>query len=282
MRPAKIVAIVIGAFLALVGFVMLISGVFLLGFTGILSDDSGFVQTSTRSVSTSGYAVVSPDLELNIGPNDWDWAPSGNELAFRIKASAIDSSAVFVGIGPSSEVAAYLEGVAYDEVTNYAWTSSQVDYRHFDGGAPSSLPGEQTFWVASVQGPGDQDLRWNISDGDWTGVVMNADASAPVAVNLSLGARFGLLTPIGIALVVAGVVLLAGGIVLIVLGARRPREARTPQVPGGWMPPQGAGEWQQPPSGSGVAPGWSTPPSPSGPTQSPPREEPGAAGDERP
>jgi hypothetical protein len=280
MRPAKIVAIVFGALLGLLGFVLLISGVFLLGFSGILSDDSGFVQTSTRAVSTSGYAVVSPDLELNIGPNDWDWVPSGDELAFRIKASAIDSGGVFVGIGPSSEVAAYLQGVAYDEVTNYAWTSSQVDYRHFNGGAPSSQPSEQTFWVASTQGPGDQDLRWSIRDGDWTAVVMNADASAPVAVNLSLGARFGLLTPIGIALVVVGVIFLAGGIVLIVLGARRPRQVGPSQAPGGWVPPQRSGESPPPPSGSAAAPGWSPPPASSGPAQAPPPGESGPAGEE--
>jgi uncharacterized membrane protein len=251
MRPAKIVAIIIGAVLVLIGFVLFVPGVFLLGAYGAFKDDSGFLQTSTRTASTSGYALVSPDVDLNIGPNGWQWVPTGGRLAVRILASSTDSKDVFIGIGPSDQVAEYLQGVAYDEISEYGWTSSNVGYRHFDGGAPPSPPG-------------DQDLQWDILDGNWTAVIMNADASAAVAVDMSLGAKFGILLAIGIVVTIVGFIFLVAGIVLIVLGARRPRAQIANQPPGGWAPPSGGpgavppGFGQQPGSGQPPA-GWDTP-----------------------
>ena len=54
---------------------------------------------------------------------------------------------------------------------------------------------------------GTQTLEWELEQGDWTVVIMNADASAPVAATMSVGARFGILTPIVIGLTAGGVVL---------------------------------------------------------------------------
>ena len=165
------------------------------------------------------------------------------------------SAPVFVGIGPSDQVTAYLSGVEYDEVTNLGWFNSSVDLVPHEGGAPAASPGQQTFWVAQQEGSGSQSVQWNVTSGSWTAVVMNADGSAPVSVGLRLGARLGFLLPLGIGLTVAGVVFLAVGILLVVLGARRPhsplqpgygdRPAYGPVPPpyGGPQPPYG----QQPP-----------------------------------
>ncbi len=287
MRPAKIVSIVFGALFVLIGLALLVPGIVLLGAYGALKDDAGFLQTSTRAVETDGYALVSPHIELNIGPNGWQWLPKGSRLGFRILASSSSSQAVFVGIGPSDKVAEYLKGVAHDEITEYRWTSSSVKYRRLDGGAPSSRPSAQTFWVASQEGPGQQDLRWDMLDGDWTAVIMNADASAPVAANMSLGARLGILLPIGIGMTVVGVVLLAVGILLIVLGVRRRHPEAIPQPPAGWGPPPAG--WGPPPAGWGqqpqqpghqAAPGAPWQQAPYGapqPVPAPPPAEPGAA-----
>ena len=258
MRPAKIVAIVIGAFLVLIGLAMFLPGLFLLGAYGVMKDDSGFVQTSTRAVSTDGYALVSPSVELNIGPNDWNWVPTGGKLAVRIVAAGTAGKDVFVGIGPADKVAEYLDGVGYDEISDYGWGSSDVGYLHIDGANPASPPGGQTFWVASSQGPGEQDLRWDIADGDWAVVIMNADGSAPVNATMSLGARFGILVTIGIVVTVLGFIFLAGGIVLIIFGARRPRGPQAVQPPAGYgPPPYGTG---YPPAGWQGAPGQYAPP----------------------
>jgi hypothetical protein len=241
MRPRKIVAIVIGAFLVLIGLALLAPGVAILGVHGALMDESGFYQTSDRVVSTGGYALVSPDVKLNIGPGDWQWVPTGGRAAVRVRASSTGSEPIFIGIGPSDKVAEYVDGVARDEVTDYGWWSS-VKYLHFDGGAPASPPGEQTFWVASAEGTGVQSAEWEVEGGNWTAVVMNADGSAPVSASMSLGARFGILLPIGIAVTVVAVIFLGVGILLIVLGARRDRSAMPAQPPMGSAPPPG---WNQ-------------------------------------
>jgi hypothetical protein len=284
MRPMKIVAIVIGALLALIGLAMFVPGVFLLGTYGALKDDSGFLQTSSRAVSTDGYALVSPDVDLNIGGAGWEWVPTGGKLAIRLVARG-DTQPLFVGIGPSDAVNRYLKGVAYDEISEYGWRSSSVSYTHFAGGAPPSRPSEQTFWVASQEGTGEQDLRWDIAEGNWTAVIMNADASAPVAAKMSLGARFGILLPIAIAITVIGFILLGLGVLLIVLGARRPRRYAPAQRGAGWTPPpvgwdqrSGPSGWQpgfgqQPPSGAQWQPGPGQQP-PSGGQWEPPRPEP--------
>jgi len=201
----------------------------LLGVYGTQRDASGFFETSSRVVSTSGYALTTPDVDVNIGADLGDWIPTGAKAAVRIRAASTDTSAVFIGVGPTDQVSQYLNGVAHDEVTNFGWMSASVKYRHVEGGAPSSPAAQQDFWVARQEGPGSQTLEWEVLDGNWTAVIMNGDATAPVTASVSLGARFGLLLPIGIGLVVGGVVLLAVGILLIVLGARRPRPPVTTQ-----------------------------------------------------
>jgi uncharacterized membrane protein len=242
MRPAKIVAIVIGALLILIGIGLLVPGSLLLWINGAGRDGSGFFMTSTHALSSEGYALTTPDVDLDMGPGDW--MPSGGVGTVRIRATSDRSAPVFIGIGPADEVSAYLDGVAHDEVTNLGWFSSSVEYRTYRGGAPQTPPGQQTFWVASQQGLDTQTLEWDVQGGNWTAVLMNADASAPVDARVSLGAHFDILLPIGIGLTVAGVVLLAVGIVLIVIGARRPRRPLQPESAGGqpygqYPPPAG-------------------------------------------
>ena len=241
MRPAKIVAIVIGVLLILIGIGVLVSGIIVLSINGVYKDSSGFFSTSDRALSTSGYALVTPDVKLSIGSGDW--LPGGGLV--QIRATSSGTAPVFIGIGPSDQVAEYLDGVAYDELTSFGWFFSPVEYRSHDGGAPSAPPGQQTFWVAKQEGTGTQTVRWSVQGGEWTAVLMNADASAPVNASVSLGVRLGFLLPLGVGLTVAGVVLLAVGIVLVVLGARRSRPPLQPGYPSGppYVPPQ----YQQPP-----------------------------------
>lgn len=255
MRPAKIVAIVVGALLVLIGLALLLPGSVLLWAHTTQRDDAGFFETSSRAMSTSGYALVTPDIDLNIGA-DVNWIPKGATLAVRIRAASSNEQALFVGIGPTDQVSRYLDGVERDEVTGFGWFSASVDYLHMGTQAPPTPPGRQDFWIARQEGPGTQTLEWEVDEGNWTAVVMNADGTARVSTSVSLGARFGLLLPIGIGFTVAGVVLFAVGILLIVLGARpsrsepevQPVYAQPPyaQPPYG-QPPYGQPQYGQPP-----------------------------------
>jgi hypothetical protein len=157
---------------------------------------------------------------------------------------------VLIGIGPTADVTDYLNGVAYDEVTNITWGSSgSVQYSTHEGTSSPASPGQQSFWTAQQQGSGTQTLEWHIQAGDWTAVLMNADGSAPVAMSVKLGVHLGFLFPLGLGLTIGGVVLLAVGIFLVVIGARRSRRPAEPYAyqgaaPAGPRPPYG-----QPPYG---------------------------------
>ncbi len=224
MRPAKIAAIVGGVLLVLIGLALLLPGGFLLWLHGTQRDSDGFYTTPNRVLTTSAYALTTPDVDLG---SDWTWAwlPKGDAAAVRIQAESTGDAALFIGIGPTDRVVEYLAGVAHDEVevSGFAPWHASVDYRHTDGGAPSSGPSQQDFWVAEAQGSGSQTLDWPVESGKWTAVLMNADGSAHVTADVTLGARFGALVYIAIGITAGGVILLAVGILLIVLGARRRR-----------------------------------------------------------
>ncbi len=237
MRAGKIVALVAGILMVLVALAVLVPGSVLLGIYGTQRDSDGFFQTSSRVLSSNGSALSTPDVDLNMGPLVGDWLPTGDRAALRVEATSSRDGSLFVGIGPSRDVIGYLEGVDYDEVTDFGWGWRSVSYRHMDGAVSATPPGDQDFWVAEKEGRDTLTLDWDIQDGSWTAVVMNADGSAPVRAEVSLGARFDILLPIGIGLVVGGVILLAVGILLIVIGARRsPAPAQT----GGMAPPSAA------------------------------------------
>jgi hypothetical protein len=238
MSAGKIVAIVAGAFLILIGLVLIVPGAFMLWAQGTQRDSDGFYMTSSRVVSTSSYALTSPALDIHLG-SVTDWVPKGATADVRIQARTTDASPVFIGIGPSNRVSEYLTNVPHDQITDFGW-SSGVDYRRVSGDGAPSVPGSEDFWAAKQEGSGSQTLDWEVSSGDWTVVVMNSDAAADVSADMSLGARFGLLLPIGIGFVVGGAVLLAIGVVLIVLGAYRrrpPSPVTAPAPPGESAPP---------------------------------------------
>jgi hypothetical protein len=255
MRPAKIVAIVFGVLLILIGLGVLAPGVVLLGINGA-ADSQGYLSTSAHALNSDGHALTTPDIKLHIG--NGDWIP-GNWSA-RIQATSTSDAPVFIGIGPTADVTAYLNGVAYDEVTNITWGSSgDVQYSNHAGTSSPAPPAQQTFWVAQQQGSGAQTVQWHIQAGDWTAVLMNADGSAPVAMSVKLGVHLGFLFPLGLGLTIGGVVLLAVGIFLVVIGARRSRRPAEPYgyqgaPPAGTQPPYGQPPYRQPPYGQQTQP----------------------------
>jgi hypothetical protein len=101
MRPAKIVAIIIGVLLIIVSLPLIVSGAFVLWFHGE-ADSDGYLSTSEQRLLSNGYAVVTPDVELHMG----DWVPG--RLSVQLRATSGSDAAVFLGIGPTEAVAEYL------------------------------------------------------------------------------------------------------------------------------------------------------------------------------
>ena len=221
MKPGRVVALVFGVLIALLAFGLVAGGGALTWAHATQRDADGFISSPTYRLESSGYALASGAMD--IASNAADWFPE-DLLDVRFSAGRTDSEGVFVGIGPSADVAAYLDGVAYDEVTHLG-RRTDIDYRAHDGGAPSGAPADQRFWVASAAGPGAQSVTWDVAPGEWTVVVMNATAGLGITVDFEAGARSSLLLPVGLGLLIGGLVIGALAALLIIWAVRKPAPA---------------------------------------------------------
>ncbi len=218
MRPGKIIAAILGSLAALAAVGLIFGGAVLAWAYGTQRDAEGFLTSPTYELTTTNYALVSGDVDLASRPGDW-W-PSG-VATIKLDIARTDGGPVFVGIGPATDVAGYLSGVATDEITDLGASSTDVTYRATEGAAPAAPPANEAFWTVSATGPGLQTLEWDLAQGEWTVVVMNADASPLVAVDAEAGARVGVLLGIAIGLLLFGLVLGAGGAALLVWATRK-------------------------------------------------------------
>lgn len=172
--------------------------------------EGGWFASSTERFSTPTSVLVTDEILVEEGrPGD---PPSDlGELAeVRIRATpAQPGRAVFVGVGPKTDVDAYLRGVAHDRMAGFDLEPFTVRFDRLPGGA-APAPAAQPFWVATASGAGTQTLLWDKTRGAWSAVVMNADGTPGVDVRADVGLRFGFLLPLGIALLAAGVLVAAG------------------------------------------------------------------------
>jgi hypothetical protein len=220
MGAKRILLLVFGSLLALLGLAVTIAGATALIAYGTSRDDDGYFTTSTQRFQTPRHALVSEEVDLG-SEGDAAGAVSLGDLAdVRVRAESVGGEAVFVGIGPRSQVAAYLDGVAYDEVTDVDYDPFRATYAPHRGSRTPAAPAQQDFWAARVSGPGQQTLNWELESGTWSLVVMNADAAPVVAADLQLGVKIKILLPLGIGLLVGGLIALGIGITMIVFGAR--------------------------------------------------------------
>ncbi len=218
MSGGRIVLIVVGCIVGLIGLAILIGGSALLWANQALRDGDGFFDTRTERFSTPLQAIVSESLDIDDIPGD-----SGQWASLRIRAERPDGRPVFVGIGPRADVQAFLSGVPHAVVTDIDLDPFRVTYSPRLGRRLAQPPGAQGFWAARASGPGQQTLTWDVEGGDWQAVVMNPDTAAGVAVDASFGVKVSYLLWVAIGLIVLGVLLLGGGVTMAVLGGRGPR-----------------------------------------------------------
>jgi hypothetical protein len=214
-----VVAVIAGALISLIAIGPLIGGGFLLWANATQRDDSGFFTTSSQRFETTSYAITSEKIDLGANPADRDTGVDLGDIAtLRLDVAGTGESPTFVGIGPTTDVVRYLNGVASAQVDDIRFDPFAVDYRYREGGPPPSPPSRQGFWVASVEGTNDQSLVWEPESGNWSVVIMNANASAGVSVDASLGVKTPWVFRVGIALVVGGALGLLLGATLLVVG----------------------------------------------------------------
>jgi hypothetical protein len=213
-----VIAVVVGSLLALGGLGSVAGGTAVLAIDGHARGADGMLSTSSEDFATDAYA-------LRFGTADISWSNGGSSAAgdwlgeIQVRAQGRSSDIpLFVGLAAESDVTRYLSGVRVDRVTDIRAFPFSVSYRALGSATPTTLPGDQNFWVASVSGVGKQTLSWNAEPGRWILVVMNADGSAPVAASLALAAEVPALTPLGWVLIGVGIGLTLLGAVLIMVG----------------------------------------------------------------
>jgi hypothetical protein len=216
----RVVAVVIGSLLAVTSLGLLAGGGGTLLVDRTMRDDDGYLTSSLVRVDSTGHAVVSQSVELRgagaVVPERW-------LDRVKVEATARPAGAVFVGIAPTSDVDAYLRGVAHSVVVDPGEGGDHWKLDDVAGGTPATPPTAQSFWAESVTGPGTRTLIWDVDQGDWTIVVMDPTGAAPVGADVAVGATVPVLDEIGVALLVSGAVLGALALVVLVLVLRRPR-----------------------------------------------------------
>jgi hypothetical protein len=226
VRASRVVMLVVGVLLALTGLGLGAAGTGVLFAYGVGGDQDGYLTSPAFDLQTDTYAITVEELELVEAPGEW--TPWGDRLDLRVTVTAAEGP-VFVGLAPRAEVAAYLDGVAHDELQRLDLPGAT--YLPHAGDREPSAPSAETFWAESVEGTGTQTLTWSAEAGQWSVVVMNADASPGVAVEATAGAHTDLLFPIGIGLLIAALVLLGAGTALIVAAVGTSRQPTPEALP---------------------------------------------------
>jgi hypothetical protein len=137
----------------------------------------------------------------------------------RVRAVSTASSPVFIGVGRSDDVQAYLGKVARTEVT--ALDSHEVLRTGRHEGEPSLPdPAGVDVWTASVRTTGVATLTWPRTPGRWRLVIATDGRTSPSAAEFTWSGEKG--SSAGPALAAVGAVLLVAGLaVLLVMRSGR-------------------------------------------------------------
>ena len=216
MKPLRVFLVIVGVLVGILALGLVAGGGALLWANG-QRDADGYFSSDPEALTSSSYALVSEPLTLTVGPSEW--VPT-DIATLRVRAD--DPDTLFLGIAETRDVRRYLGDVPYTRITDIESDPFRTASVEVPGTGEPGNPRGEDFWVAIAQ---DGTLTWDVRGGRWSIVAMNPDASKGVSATVSVGVETGILVPIGIALVVVGLLLALGAIVLIVSSLRR-RDAR--------------------------------------------------------
>jgi len=220
----RVVAVVAGSVLALVSLGLLVAGGAGLWANG-QKDDDGYLSTRTERFHTQTAALRTENLDVNLGGTA---SVLDNDLygKVRLRVTSRAGKDVFVGIAPTRDVTRYLRSTAHARVTDIDYRPFRADYALSGGGARAAAPANQRIWDAQAHGRGTQTLTWDVADGDWSVVVMNADGSPNVDADVRAGANVPFLNELAWGAIGGGAILGFGSVALLYAGLRTPRRPR--------------------------------------------------------
>jgi hypothetical protein len=196
-----IVAVVLGVFATVGGLAIV-----------LLVGPDGSVGIRPTRLLSSGYAVTLPQLSVPRLPGD-------RRVTLDVALRPTDTP-LFVGVGPSSAVDAYLRDVPIDVIEQIDWPGAARTVAR-EGDARPTPPGGQSFWVVSARGLAPT-LRWQAIPGDWTLVVMNVSASSSVDGTVTGSVTVPDLGPAGFVTLAVALAILGAGIWITARAARAP------------------------------------------------------------
>lgn len=218
-RSGSIVLLVVGIALSIFGFTLTAAGAAASWFATAQSDGE-FFTSPTERYTVSSYALVSPQLYA-FGEGTPERLPF-DIGTLRLRATAADPGRdVFIGIAANEDVEEYLEGIQHTVLQEVKFRPFRPGYREVAASSTPALPSLQKFWAASASGPGQQEVTWNLTAGNWTVVVMNAEATPGVSAGLQAGFRSELIKPAATSMLLVGVLALIVGLPLLIAGAAR-------------------------------------------------------------
>jgi hypothetical protein len=222
----RILGLVFASLLALFGLGVITAGGFFAWVDGSRGAD-GFLSTSTENLSTPTAALSSAKVDINVGGISWFADHLGT---IRITATSTSGKPIFIGIAPQADVTRWLGATSVDRIKDLQFEPFSASLERLPG-SPEALkpPGAQTFWTARAGGATAETLTWKVTVGNWAVVIVNADGSPGVAVSARFGAKFSWLGPLGLWVIIAGVVvfLFAAVVAILLLRSRTPRNPLT-------------------------------------------------------
>jgi hypothetical protein len=187
------------------GIVLVIIGLFAtvagLAVVALVGPDGSVRLPPTRFLG-AGVALTLPQLDV---PR----LPMGQKVVLDAEAAPGDVS-LFIGIARSADVDAYLAGAPIDVIQQIDWPGA-ARTESVDGSVTPSPPENQGIWVVTALSRAPS-LHWEAAPGDWTLVLMRADAQPSLDVTLAGRVRIAALGPIGIGLLVVALATLIAGI----------------------------------------------------------------------
>ena len=219
LTGGRLASVIAGGLILFLAAMAAVSGA-ALQWTTSKQDDAGYYTTGTHHIHTGTNAIATDDLDVNGLP--------GTLGRVRVTAHSRNGKPVFAGVARTRDVDAYLSNTAHQTLTDFDVDPFEPSYRTSPGTVAPARPADQRFWAATSDGA--KPLEFDVKDGNWSVVVMNADGSAGVDAGVSAGARLPIVEDLELAAWIAAALLLALGGGLLVGGlSRRPQ----PSSPGG-------------------------------------------------
>jgi len=222
MSTERIIVLVIGIIVLILSIVLMFLGGAMLVANNTLKDSEGYLNTKTIQIESDSYAVTTLPAEIDLRAVwIWDWS---DLAAFRVEGSSDNpSKQLFIGIAEEMYVKDYLNGVHYDEITDFRIFPYELEYTGHAGDSIPEAPATKNFWEESSYGTGAQIVEWELETGSWVLVLMNKDGSIGVDADVVFGAKVPILFTLGVGFLVGGIVVMVIGGLLIYLAVRRPR-----------------------------------------------------------